>query len=345
MYVRVLSAVALASTLALAACGGGGGGTSMAPAAPAPPVATAAPVAPAATGSVPMSISFPRHSPSDSARSPQFVSPGSAAMAIYDGATLVYVANLGLDSQNPFTTLYAKSGSTTVTPGTCTFGNTVTCTLSITTTTGAHAFDVLMYPQAQGQQSPAPAPGAVGSASRSVSDTGTPPAFAGVISSEGELQVTLVAGTNPAATLTLLGVADQAIFAGLTEAAYNDTVTFGYRVEDSTNSQIIQPGNAYDNGPVTFTADTPGIVTITPSSVSTPPASVGDQNFTVQCVNAAGGTVTITIGAKTKPNATYADGLTYTSANYSNGTLASFSFTCDAASGTIPITVQGKRHQ
>src|SRR5579884_692118 len=141
MYVRVLSAVALASTLALAACGGGaGGGASMAPAAPAPPVATTAPVVPAATGSVPMSISIPltQHGPSSSARSPQFISPSASAIAIYDGATLVYVANLNLDSQTPFQTLYAKSGSTTVTPGTCTFGQTATCTLSITSTVGAH---------------------------------------------------------------------------------------------------------------------------------------------------------------------------------------------------------------
>ncbi len=341
MYVRVLSAVALASTLALAACGGGGGGgTSMAPAAPAPPVATAAPVVPAATGSVPMSLSFPlpQHGPSGSARSPQFVSPGAGALAIYDGATLVYVANLGFDSGTQFETVYAKSGSTTVTPGTCAFSSSrASCTLTLTSTVGAHKFDLIMYPQNQGTQAT--------SSQRKVSDTGTPPTFTGVISSEGELAVTLVAGTNPAATLTLLGVADQAIFAGLSEAAYNDTVTYGFRIEDSTNSQIVQPGDAYDNGPVTITASTPGIVTITPSSITTPPASVGDQNFDVQCVNTAGGTVTITLGAGTHPNTAYADGLTYTSSNYSNGTLTSFSFTCDPASGTVPITVQGRRHQ
>jgi hypothetical protein len=336
MHVRVLSAVALASALALAACGGGGGGgTSPAPAAAAmPPVPTAAPVAPAATGSVLMSISIPRRNPSGSARSPQFISPSASAIAIYDGATLVYVANLNLDSQTPFNTIYAKSGNTTVTPGTCTFGNTATCTLSITATVGAHTFDLLMYPQLQGSQAT--------SASRKPSDTGTPPTFAGVISSEGELAVTIVVGTNPAATVTLLGVADQAVFAGTTEAAYNATATFGYRIQDSTSAQIIQPGTAYDNGPVTITANTPGIVTITPSSVSTPPTSVGDQSFNVQCVNTAGGTVTITIGAKTHPNTAYVDGLTYTSSNYSNGTLTSFSFTCDAATATIPITVDGK---
>jgi hypothetical protein len=336
MHVRLLFAAALASTVALAACGGGGG-TSAAPAAPAPPVATAAPVAPQATGSVQMTISFPLKTPSSQGRSPQFISPSAAALAIYDGATLVYVANLNLDSQSPFQTIYAKSGSTTVTPGTCTFGNTVTCTLSITAATGAHKFDFLIYPLPQGQQAT--------SAERKPADTGTVPAFAGVISSEGELSTTIAVGTNPAATLTLLGVADQAVFAGTTEAAYNATSTFGYRVEDSTSVQIIQPGTAYDNGPVTITANTPGIVTITPSSASTPPASVGSQNFDVQCVNAAGGTVTITIGAGTHPNTAYADGLTYTSANYSNGTLTSFSFVCDPASGTIPINLQGKRHQ
>lgn len=285
-----------------------------------------------------MSISFPLRTPSGSARSPQFISPSASALAIYDGATLVYVANLNLDSQTPFQTIYAKSGSTTVTPGSCTFGQTVTCTLSITTATGPHKFDLLMYPQLQGQQQ-------ASSVARKPADTGTPPTFVGVISSEGELSTTIAAGTNPAATVTLLGVADMAVFAGVNEAAYNATSTYGYRVQDSTSAQIIQPGTAYDNGPVTFTANTPGIVTITPSSVSTPPASTGDQNFDVQCVNTAGGTVTITIGAKTQPNTAYADGLTYSSSNYSNGTLASFSFTCDAASGTIPITVQEKRHQ
>jgi hypothetical protein len=336
MHVRLLLAAALASTVALAACGGGGG-TSAAPAAPAPPVATAAPIAPQATGSVQMTISFPLKTPSGRGRSPQFISPSAAALAIYDGATLVYVANLHLDSQSPFQTIYAKSGSTTVTPGTCTFGNTVTCTLSITATTGAHKFDFLIYPLPQGQQAT--------SVARKTADTGTAPTFAGVISSEGELSTTIAVGTNPAATLTLLGVADQALFAGTAEAAYNATSTFGYRIQDSTSVQIIQPGNAYDNGPVTITANTPGIVTITPSSVSTPPASTGDQNFGVQCINTAGGTVTITLGAGTHPNTTFADGLTYTSSNYSNGTLTSFSFVCDPASGTIPINLQGKRHQ
>ncbi|HEX3464480.1 MAG TPA: hypothetical protein VHS78_10575 [Candidatus Elarobacter sp.] len=337
MHVRALSVAALASTVVLAACGGGGG-TGAAPAAPAPPVVTAAPAVPAATGSVPMTITIPHHSPSSSARAPQFISPDAAAMAIYDGAALVYVANLSLDSQTPFATVYSKSGSTTVTPGTCTFSSsTATCTLSITATTGAHKFDVVIYPQAQGQQP--------NSAARKPADVGTVPVFAGVISSEGELSVTIAVGTNPAATLTLLGVADRALFAGASEAAYNATATYGYRIQDSTGVQIVQPGTAYDNGPVTFTAAPAGIVTITPSSVSTPPASAGDQNFNVQCINTAGGTVTITIGAKTQPNTTYADGLAYSSSNYSSGTITSFPFTCDAATGTIPVTVQGTRRQ
>lgn len=319
MKTSSLAAVVAAGGV-LAACGGGG---ASGPGVTVPSPATAAPLA---TGVISMTLAIPRK-PSAAGRSPLFVSPGSSAIAIYDGATLVYVANLSLDSQNPFSTIYAAPGNTTVTPGTCTFGNTVQCRLSITSTIGAHAFDILMYPQNEGTQ-----------------PSTTPPVFAGVISSEGELSVNLSPGTNPAATLTLLGVADQATYAGSTEAAYNATVTFGYRVQDSTNSQIIQPGNAYDNGPMTIAAGTPGIVTITPSSVATPPASVGDQNFNVQCVNTAGGTVTITLGAQTHPNTTYADALTYTSSNYSNGTLASFSFTCDPATGTIPITVQSKRH-
>ena len=124
-------------------------------------------------------------------------------------------------------------------------------------------------------------------------------------------------GANPAQTLTLLGVADQVIYAGLSEAAYQSVTTYGYRIEDSTNSQIVQPGNAYDNGPVTITASPAGIVTIAPSSIATPPAAVGDQNFAVTCVNGSGGTVTISFNAGTHPNATYASGLTYSTSNYS----------------------------
>lgn len=326
---------ALASTLVLAACGGGGSSTSAgAPTAQAIPFATAAPTnAPQALGQFPMTLAIPRNKTSATARSPQFFSPSAAAIAIYDGATLVYVANLSLDSGTQFTTVYAKSGSTTIAPGSCTFTNSeATCTLTITSTIGAHKFDMVVYPSSQGAQAQ--------SASRTVSDTGTPPAFRGVISSEGELSVNLNPGANPAQTLTLLGVADKVIDAGLSEAAFNSVTTYGYRIQDSTNSQIVQPGSSYDNGPITITASPAGIVTIAPTSISTPPAAVGDQNFTVTCVNGSGGTVTISFNAGTHPNTAYASGLTYSASNYSAAVIATIPFTCDPATATIPITVQ-----
>jgi hypothetical protein len=314
---------ALASTLALAACGGGGGTTGTAPAAPAVPLATAAPAAQAAA-TIPMTITIPLgKGPSGSRRSPAFISPSIGSLAVYDGTTLLYVANVSLDSGTQFQTVYAKSGTTSVAPGTCTFTNsTATCNLTITSTVGPHKFDLIMYPGSQG------------------SPTQTPPTFTGVISSEGELSVTLSPGTNPGQTMTLLGVADKIIYAGLSENAFNSVTTYGYRIEDSTNSQIVQPGSAYDNGPVTITAAPAGIVTIAPSSIGTPPATTGDQNFTVTCVNSAGGTVTISFNTRTSPNTAYGSGLTYTTSNYSGATIATIPFTCDPASATIPITAQ-----
>jgi hypothetical protein len=262
------------------------------------------------------------------------LSPSTAALALYDGATLIYVANLSLDSGTQFATVYAKSGSTTVAPGTCSFTNaTATCTLTITSTIGAHKFDLIAYPHAQGQQQ-------AQALTRTVSDTGTPPVFTGVISSEGEISVTLNPGTNPGQTLTMSGVASQVLIAGPANGPYNQATLFGYRIEDSTNSQIVQPGAAYDNGPVTITAAPAGIVTIAPNEIATPPASVGDQNFSVTCVNASGGSVTISFNAKTSPNTAYASGLTYSASNYSGAVIATTPFSCDPSTATIPITVQ-----
>jgi hypothetical protein len=138
----------------------------------------------------------------------------------------------------------------------------------------------------------------------------------------------------------MLGVADKVLIAGAANGPYNQATLFGYRIEDSTNSQIVAPGNAYDNGPVTITAAPAGIVTITPNSISTPPASVGDQNFSVTCVNANGGSVTISFNAKTSPNTAYASGLTYSASNYSAAVIATKTFSCDPSTATIPITVQ-----
>jgi hypothetical protein len=324
MTARFLTA-ALASTVALAACGGGGGSTSAI--APAPPNAVAT-TAPQGAATIPMTIAIPLRGSSASARTAQFLSPSTSALAVYDGATLIYVANLAFDSTPQFTTIYAKPGGTTVAFGSCTFTNsTATCTLTLTSTTGPHKFGLVAYPAVLRPQQ----------------DTSTPPAFTGVISSEGELSVTLSPGANPGQTLTMLGVADQVLIAGPPSAPYNQATQFGYRIEDSTSAQIVLPGSAYDNGPVTITAAPPGIVTIAPNSIATPPASVADQFFNVTCVNASGGSVTISFNAQTHPNATYASGLTYSTANYSGATIATTSFTCDPSSATIPITVQGKR--
>jgi hypothetical protein len=326
----------LVATLAIAGCGGGGGSTTaLTPAAPAVPLATSAPTAaPQDRATVPMTISVPHLTPSATARAARFLSPSTSALALYDGTTLIYVANVNFDDSTQFVTVYAKSGSTTAAPGTCTFTSArATCTLTITSTVGAHKFDLIAYPVRQGQQQAT-------ALTRSVSDTGTPPAFTGVISSEGEISVTLSPGANPGQTLTMLGVADTVNYAGPSSGAYNTATTYGYRIFDSTNSQIVQPGTAYDNGPVTITAAPAGIVTITPNSVSTPPASVGDQNFDVTCVNTAGGSVTISFNTRTSPNTAYASGLTYSTSNYSGATIATAPFTCDPASATIPITVQ-----
>jgi hypothetical protein len=325
-------AAAVASTVALAACGGGGGGTVPGTTVPAaPPTA-----APQSLATVPMSLSFPLRKPSGSRRSPQFLSPDVGSMAVYDGATLIYVVNLSLDSTPQFTTVYAKSGTTTAAFGSCTFTNSAAiCTLTITTTIGPHKFGLIAYPGSQGTQAT--------SLIRTPLDTGTVPVFRGVISSEGELSVTLSPGTNPGQTLTMLGVASRASVAGPGIGSFNTASTFGYRLQDSTNSQIVQPGTVYDNGPVTITAAPSGIVTINPNSVATPPATLGDIFFDVTCVNASGGSVTISFNARTTPNTSYASGLAYSTGNYSAAVIATRDFTCDPSTATIPITVQGKR--
>ena len=306
----------LALTLAVAGCGGGGG---VAPSAPAP----AAPGnAPAATMSLAISIPNPTTT-SAVARTPEYVSNGTMALAVYDGATLLYVGNLFLTPGPAFTTLYAKSGSTTVTPGDCVKGALrATCTFTVTTTPGPHTFGLTAYGQLQGGVT------LPGSTQRLVLDTGTPPTFTGLILSEGELSMTAVGGTNPAQTITLLGVADIAQWFGPQTASFNQTATIGYIIQDARSGQIVLPGDTYDNGPVTITASPSGILTFTPVSQTTPPATNGSQTFDVTCSSGGGGLVTFTASAGTHPNATYASGLTYNSSNYSNGTLSTRTFRC-----------------
>ena len=306
----------LALTVAVAGCGGGGG---VAPSGP-----TAAPANGAGSATMPLAISIPNQTTtSASARTARYVSNGTMALAIYDGATLLYVGNLFLTPGPAFTTLYAKSGATTVTPGDCVKGSLrMTCTFTVTTAPGSHTFGLTAYGQLQGGvQLP-------GSAQRTVLDTGTPPTFTGIILSEGELSMTAVGGTNPAQTITLLGVADIVQWFGPQTASFNATATIGYIIQDARSGQIILPGDTYDNGPVTITASPSGILTFTPVSQTTPPTTNGSQTFDVTCTSGSGGLVTFTANAGTHPNATYASGLTYSSSNYSNGTLSQRTFRC-----------------
>jgi hypothetical protein len=302
----------LALALAAAGCGGGAG--------------TSAPVAvtPGDPAKLSLSITIPRPvTTSSSARAPQYVSDGTRALAIYDGATLLYAGNLFLGTSPAFSDLYVKSGSTTVTPGDCTRGNlSSSCTLTITTTVGAHKFGFTAYGDFQG--------GFVepGSVARKVLDTGTPPTFTGLILSEGELDMTAVGGTNPPQTLHLLGVADIAQWFGSQTASFNQTATIGYEIQDARSGQIVQPGTAYDNGPITITVSPPGIVTFTPITQTTPPTINGSQTFNVTCTASSGGDVTFTASAGTHPTTAYANGLTYDSTNYSNGTLSTRGFRC-----------------
>jgi hypothetical protein len=308
----------LALMLAAAGCGGGG---ATAPSVPAPTVAPAS----MATMSLAISIPF-RTATSSVARSPRYVSDGTHALAIYDGATLLYVGNLILTTSPAFVTppVYQKTtGSTTVATGDCVRGNLAsTCTLTVTTVPGPHTFGLTAYGDFQGGFS------LPGSVQRTVSDIGTPPTFTGLILSEGELSMTAVGGNNPPQTITLLGVADIAQWFGPQTASFNQTATIGYEIQDARSGQIVLPGNAYDNGPVTITALPAGIVTFGPVSQSVPPATSGSQTFDVKCTSGSGGLVTFTASAGTHPNATYASGLTYSASNYSNGTLSTRTFRC-----------------
>lgn len=343
-----LAAVTLAAVLS--ACGGGAVGGSNAPVAPiagatATPVPTASPVptaTPSNSATFPLNVAVPNRS-SSLAREPRGFSPGTASVVVYDGTTVLYVGNFNPASTTPFTTVFAKAGTTTVTGGNCVPGaSSATCTFTVTTTIGAHTYDVVTYSLSQTTQAQ--------SAGRTPSDVGTlPSSYRGVVLSEGELAVTLVAGLNPGQTITLLGVADQVAFTGpvLTQrlngtgalvGVIGTQYTFTYAIDDASANQIVLPGN-YDNGPVTI-AETDGgnIVTMTPISATAPPASPGVQSFTVTC--AANGTATITAGAKNAPNTAYASGLVYTSSNYATATLGTATLQCVPNSATLPVTVQ-----
>ena len=298
------------TALSLVACGGGGASG---------PGGAPLPRSPDRAATMKMSLAIPIRKRSSHKRRPQFVSPGLQSVALYDSSLLIWVANVSL---GVFTTVYAAPGAaTTVTPGACTIlPTTETCTVNLTTTPGPHVFDLVAYPT---QQSATPPPCNV--------DVCSPIGFTGVISSEGELNITLTGGPNPPATLTMLGVASGATITGPSsvQLAYNTPTPFLYQILDSAAAQILTPGD-YDNGPVTWAASPSGIVTLDRSSDSTPPSAPGDQTLTVTCTNTAGGAATITVSANSSPNTLYASTLVYSSANYwGGGALATLNVTCN----------------
>ena len=325
---RALYAVPLALTIVLSGCTSGG--TNGAP---------VAPIAPALvpnSGQVPIAFVIPNRTvqSTSAARSPRYVSPGTASVALYDGATLVFVGNYNQTANPQFTTVYAVSGTTSIVSGACVAGgSSSTCTVTVQTSIGSHTFGAVMYPNSQ-----------------SSSGVGTPPSsFSGVILAEGQITVNVVAGTNPTQTIVPLGVANLTVFTpptltqrlngnGPLVGIIGTTYTFQYAIFDSALLQIIQPGN-YDNAPVAI-AETDGgaIVTMTPISQSSPPPSTGTQSFTVVCAN--NGTATITASAQTRPTTTYASGLTYTSSNYPTATIGTTTLQCVPNSATFPVGVQ-----
>jgi hypothetical protein len=229
------------------------------------------------------------------------------SLAAYDGATLIYAGNFVATGTPNFTTVYAASGPSTVTAGSCTNTTVITCTMTFTAAVGTHTFGIVTYPNDQSSAS-----------------TSTPPAFTGQILSEGEVATTIAQGTNPGTTMTLLGVAFSTSWGGSTTVSTGSDATFTYQVLDAGGSQIVQPGN-YDNGPVTITTAS-GNVTFAPVSNAAPPAALGDQSFTMHCSSA--GPATFTASANAAPNTAYPFGLTYGSSNYASATLGTLTVNC-----------------
>ncbi len=324
---RTIAALGVTATL-ITACGGGG--SRVAPAGTTQDDLSAGKVTlQAAFGAVSVAASDKRRSPASRPRRPSFITPGLQSLAVYDGALLIYVANVDLSASQQFTTVYAnpdKHGRDTVNPGSCTNNSTTeTCQLEIDAKPGDHTYGLVAYP---GPQTAAPA---------------GPPVFTGVISSEGQVSVSVAPHTTTSASIVMAGVASNAYLSGPDEAAFGQTVQFNYEIEDSTPLQIVTPG-AYDNGPVTISASPSNVATITPpTSFDSPASSPGMQTFSVTCTSPNGGPVGISLQAGAQPNTTYASALTYTSANYSSGILASAFLTCDSAPTTIPITVQSHK--
>lgn len=331
---NVLRTIAVlgATAVLMTACGGGGGrvapvgtpvGTSQSDSS-----STGRLTLSAAFGAVAIAAASKHRAPASELRRPSFITPGLRSLAVYDSATLVYVANVDLAAAQQFTTVYANSNPRyAVIPGGCTNNATTeTCQLEVDAKPGQHTFDLIAYPAPQ-----------------TAATDGGPPAFTGVISSEGEVSATIHPHDVVNASLVMLGVASTASLSGPDEAALNQTVQFTYQVTDSTPLQIVSPG-AYDNGPVTLSVVPDGIATVTPpTSFASPASSPGPQTFSVTCVNPNGGTASVLLQANAQPNTSYASQLTYSTVNYSYGTLAFVLLTCDASAATVPIKFQSHK--
>ncbi len=151
----------------------------------------------------------------------------------------------------------------------------------------------------------------------------------------------------------MLGVADQVAFAPIvTPYTYSNgattipnvgvvgvgSYTIVATIEDASGATIVLPG-AYDNGPVAFAeTDNANVLSFSPASYATPPASPTPVSFTVQCLNP--GVATIAALAKTKPNTNWASRLTYSSANYATSPLGTTTFRCVPNSASVPVTGQ-----
>src|SRR5665213_945685 len=106
-------AVPLAITLALGACTSGGSGSG-APVAPiAAPFVSPTPTPPT-VATFPLSLVIPTRIVSTAARSPRYVSQGTASFAVYDGTTLLFVGNYNQSANPQITTVFAKTGTTGV---------------------------------------------------------------------------------------------------------------------------------------------------------------------------------------------------------------------------------------
>jgi mRNA-degrading endonuclease toxin of MazEF toxin-antitoxin module len=289
---RVLSSAVFVSAAALVACGGGGAGSAGGAApvvvfTPQPAATATATAAPGTTGTLGITFTIPIPHGSGSAakaRGPAYISPNTRSVSFYDGKTLVYVANIDLSS-SPATVTTVMSSGNEIKDLSCQMnsdGYQAQCTERIEVSCGSHTFDMIAYPNPQ-------------------TKTRNGVGGGGIILSEGQLGAyTVKQGDNGSHEIILLGVADIASFAPITTPyTYSDgvntyanvgvvgvgTYTISATIEDASGATIVLPG-AYDNGPVIFSeSDGANVLSFTPASYASPPASPAPVSFTVQCVN------------------------------------------------------------